>query len=109
MWLYTETVEINCHLLSDPCDFNPERHWHRSEPHHALHLRWLTRILRLELESLQDSGEKQQELRACQMLAGTGSLANRERDKILASLDFSMASNESFRSELASSAPLLAL
>ena len=90
-------------------DFNPKGHRHGREPHHALHLRRPFRILRLEPERLQESGEKEKELCACQMLSGTRSLANGEGNEILVPLHPAVHAEEPLRPELGSSAPFLAL
>ena len=90
-------------------DFNSKGHRHGREPHHALHLRRPFRILRLEPERLQESGEKEKELCACQMLSGTRSLANGEGNEILVPLHPAVHAEEPLRPELGSSAPFLAL
>ena len=86
-----------------------KRHWHRCEPHHALDRRRLSWVLRLKTERLQETGEKEKELRTCQMLSGTRSLANGEGNEILVPLHSSMLPDESLWHELLSSAPFLTL
>ena len=92
-----------------PCDFNSKWHWHRCEPHHALDGRRVSRILRLKPERLQEAGHKEKEFRTSQMLPGTRSFANREGNEVFVPLHLSLGPDESFRHELLSSAPFLAL